>query len=152
MIEISDEQLNQKREKAENFYKNIKKVWCPYFKENVHFNSEGYEHLLFKEWNKTRSRIEQYMRLRLLPFAPKIIGLSHTLQEYAESKRFERRKINSRWEKRLVLVRYYVFIAILNETRFKIIVKEVEGGAKMFHSIYPSWKKKKNFGVRLKGR
>jgi len=54
-----------------------------------------------------------------------------------------RQRINSRWEKRRKLVRYYAFVAIVGaakDCRIKVIIKEIEGGSKMFWSLYPSWK------------
>jgi len=139
-MEIPEDKFKIAREQAEIEYKNIGKIRCPYLCDDVHFNNEGFEHLLFKSWNKTRNRIEQYTRLRLLKLAPEILKKSHTLQEYNECKLFVRQKINSRWEKRIKIVRYYVFIAIIKNARVKIIVKEIEGGVKYFYSLYPSWK------------
>ncbi len=110
MEEISNEKFEQIRQQAEECYENIGSIKCPYLNDKVNFNSEGFQHLLFKSWNKTRSRKEQHTRLKLLPLAPKIISLSHTLQEYDERKLFIRQRINSRWEKRLKIVRYYVFL------------------------------------------
>lgn len=139
-MEISDEKFNKIREEAEKYYYSIGNVNCPYFNEEVHFNVEGFEHLLFKSWNKTRSRNEQYTRLRLLPLARQVILKSHTLQEYDERQILVRQKINSRWEKRNKLVHYYVFVAIIKECRIKVIIKEIEGGKKYFYSLYPSWR------------
>jgi len=139
-MEIPEEKFKTIREQAEEEYKNIDKIRCPYLNDEVHFNNEGFEHLLFKSWNRTRSRIEQYTRLRLLKLAPEILKKSHTLQEYDERKIFVRQKINSRWERRVKIVRYYIFIAIIKNSRIKIIVKEIEGGVKFFYSLYPSWK------------
>jgi len=141
-IEISEKKFKRTREEAEKQYKQIKTVWCPYLQSKVHFNSEGFEHLLFKSWNRTRSRVDQYVRLRLFPIAVKIIRKSHTLQEYDECRMFVRQKINSRWENRAKMVRYYVFIAIDKDrnVRLKVIIKEIEGGSKFFYSLYPSWR------------
>ncbi|HRY59982.1 MAG TPA: hypothetical protein P5096_01230 [Patescibacteria group bacterium] len=127
------------RENAEEMYKNIGKIKCPYLDDFVHFNNEGFEHLLFKSWNRGRSEVEQYNRLRLLHLVPEIITKSHTLQEYDERNMLVRQKVNSRWEKRAKLVRYYVFVAIIKEVRIKVVVKEIEGGVKFFYSMYPSW-------------
>lgn len=142
VIEIEDEKFEKVRQEAEICYQSIEPVWCPYLKTKVHFNSEGFEHLLFKTWNRTRKQAEQYVRLRLLPIAVKIIQKSHTLQEYDERRMFVRQKINSRWEQRAKLVRYYVFIAIdaARNVRLKVVVKEIEGGEKFFWSLYPSWR------------
>lgn len=141
-IEIDDEKFAKVRKEMADFYQSIEPVWCPYLQTKVHFNSEGFEHLLFKSWNRTRKQVEQYVRLRLLPVAVKIIQKSHTLQEYDERRMFVRQKINSRWEQRAKLVRYYVFIAIetTKNVRLKVVVKEIEGGEKFFWSLYPSWR------------
>ncbi|KKT28040.1 MAG: hypothetical protein UW12_C0009G0001 [Parcubacteria group bacterium GW2011_GWF1_43_9] len=143
-MEISDEKFNKVRQIAEQEYNKIAKVRCPYFDDFVHFNTIGFEHLLFKEWNKTRTRVEQYMRLRLLKLAPAIITASHTLQDYDEKNVFVRQKTNSQWTQKMKLVKYYGFVAIINEARIKIIVKEIVGGAKFFYSLYPCWKVTKN--------
>lgn len=37
-------------------------------------------------------------------------------------------------------VRYYVFVAIIKNIRLKVIIKEIEGGARFFYSLYPSWR------------
>ncbi|MBI4994483.1 hypothetical protein HZC21_02455 [Candidatus Peregrinibacteria bacterium] len=139
-MDISEEKFETVRKRAEEEYVRIGTVRCPYLQDEVHFNRVGFEHLLFKEWNKTRSRIEQYVRLKLLKLAPLVLSKSHTLQEYDERRMFVRQKINTRWESRVKLVRYYVFVAIINDARIKIIVKEIEGGSKIFYSLYPSWK------------
>ena len=134
-MEIDDKKLEELKQKIKQEYDKVGKVWCPCLEDHVHFNNEGFEHLLFKSWNRGRSKLEQYTRLRLFPFIPKIIAKSHTLQEYDEKKIFVRQKINSRWEKRLKLVRYYVFVAIEKSVRLKIIIKEIEGGEKFFYSF-----------------
>ena len=132
-MDIPDSKFEDIRKKAEEEYEKIGKVRRPYLNDYVHFNTIGFQHLLFKNWNKTRLRTEQYIRLKL-------IKLAHTLQEYDERKNFVRQKINSRWETRMMIIRYYVFVAIINNARIKVIVKEIDGGAKLFYSLYPSWK------------
>jgi hypothetical protein len=139
-MEIADDKFQQRKAEAEAFYQSIDPVKCPYFNGDcVHFNSEGFEHIVFKEWNKTRSRVEQYTRFRLLPLAVSITKKSGTLQEYDERNLFVRRQSRGKWNKILKPVRYYVFTAIVKDLRVKVIVKEIEGGQKCFHSIYPSW-------------
>jgi len=129
---------------AEDFYKKIGSIFCPYLKKNVNFNAKGLDHIKMKEWNKARLVADQYMRLKLLRLAPLVLQSSHTVQEIKETKNFERQKINSRWDKRLISVRYYGFVAIINKARIKIIVKEIEGALPQFWSIVPFWKQNKN--------
>ena len=141
-MEISDDKFEKAKYSAKKFYEHIGRIWCPYLGREINFNSEGFEHLLAKSWNRGRSRVEQYTRLKILPKVVEIIRSSHTLQEYDQRLVFMRRKINSRWEKQVRTVRYFVFIALLRNhgIRFKIIVKEAEGGQPFFWSVYPSWR------------
>ena len=143
-MKISQEKFNSVKVKAEEFYKKISKVYCPYFQENVSFNAKGLNHIKFKNWNRTRLIEDQYLRLKFLHLAVEVIKKSHTLQEFREAKGFERQKINSRWERRLVEIKYYAFVAILNNVRIKVIIKEAGGGNKFFWSICPFWRQKKD--------
>ena len=151
IMKVSQEKFNSVKAKAEKFYKEIGEVYCPYFQEKVSFSVKGLNHIKFKNWNRTRLVEDQYLRLKSLDLTPEIIRKSHTLQEFREAKNFERQKINSRWERRLVEVRYYAFVAILKGIRIKVIIKEIENGKKFFWSIYPYWKRKKNKKILYDG-
>ena len=141
-MELDIEKFEKIKKESKEYYDKLGAVRCPYLKADIHFNEEGFGHLLSKSWNRGRSLSEQYIRLRILPKVIEIIKISHTLQEFDERKIFVRQKINSRWEKRLKIVNYYVFIAFLKEHdfRLKIVIKEIEGGKPFFWSVYPSWK------------
>jgi hypothetical protein len=77
---------------AEEFYKNLSEIYCPYLQTKVAFNTKGLEHIKFKERGKARSARDQYVRLRLLKLAPEIIQKSHTLQDFYETKHLEQQK------------------------------------------------------------
>lgn len=151
-MEITEEKFGKIKKEAKQYYDSLNSVFCPYLKKEIQFNKYGFEHILSKSWNRGRSLIEQYIRLRLLKKVVEVIKLSHTLQEYDERMMMIKQKINSRWEKRPKKVRYYVFIAVIVSigVRFKVVVKEIEGGLPFFWSIYPSWKKEDdgNGGVK----
>lgn len=142
-MEIDVVQFEEMRRRQEQLYNSVGEVHCPVLQSNVAFNAKGIDHLKTKSWNRTRLIQDQYQRFKYLYLAPEIVRKSHTLQDYYETKRFERQKINSRWENRMVIVRYYGFIAILEKVRIKVIIKEVEGGNKFFWSIIPFWKVRK---------
>ncbi len=145
------DKFNKAKTDAEKFYKNIGKVYCPYLKDNVSFNTKGLDHIKFSGWNKTRLLKDQYIRLRLLQLAPKIIRESHTLQEFFKTIRQERRKINGVWEINFTETTFYGFVAVINKCRVKIIVKEISGGKKYFWSIIPFWKNRRyNDGMNKK--
>ena len=149
-MDIDSEKFNKIKIDAENFYKKVQKIYCPYFQEDIAFNYKGLEHIKFKKWNKTRLIKDQYLRMKFLHLAPEIIKKSHTLQEFRESNNFERQKINSRWERRMMLVKYYAFVAILDNIRLKIIIKEIDRGKKIFWSICPHWKQKRTIDGKNK--
>lgn len=128
------------RAKAKKIYKDIKPVYSPYFQEEISFNSEGFNHIRYKGDRKERHRKVQEIRYKYLHFAPKIIKLSKTLQEYDEASQFIVEKINKRKDKVLKKVKYYGFIAIIEKRKFKVIVRQVGNGNKHFWSIIPNWK------------
>lgn len=150
-MNIDPNKFDKIKKEAADFYKSIDEVYCPYLQEKVSFNAKGLDHIKFKEWNKARSIEDQYTRLRLLKLAPSILSKSHTLQELSETKKFERQKINSRWENRLVKIIYYGFVSVINGTRVKVIVKKIDNNGSFFWSIIPFWKPRKdNFGNQIK--
>ncbi len=153
-MEFSIDKFNEVKHEAENFYNKINLVYCPYFKEEVLFNVKGLDHLIFKNWNKTRPIIDQYVRFRHLQLAPEVIRNSKTLQGIWVTNKFERiKRKDGKWEQKLKLITYYEFIAVLeshgSKVRVKIIVKQIHGGEKFFLSIIPFWGKNKNIGERI---
>jgi len=148
-MEINPEKFKKAKEEAEKYYKNIGEVHCPYFSEKVHFNAMGLEHLKFKGTRKARTQEDQYIRLRLISLAPKILKDSHTLQGISETKHFERQKINNRWDKVLKEVTHYEFVAVIKRVRVRVIVKQVSSGQKFFWSIIPFWKMNKITNKRV---
>ena len=141
---FTEADLNSIKPLAEEEYRKIGEVFCPYLQGKVSFNAKGLDHIKFKDWDKARPVQDQYMRLRLLKIAPEILKKSHTLQEFFEKNRLERQKINSRWEMRMIHVKYYGFVSIVNTHRIKIIVKEIQGGSMFFWSLIPFWKTRKD--------
>ena len=82
---ISEELFSRIKRKAEDAYKKTTSVTCPYFKKEVKFNSKGLDHIKFKEWGKSRSRKDQYTRLKFLPLVPRILEKTTTLQGFSVS-------------------------------------------------------------------
>ncbi len=141
-IEISDEKFKEVRHQAEILYKKIGAINCPYLGRTVHFSTVGFQHILFKDWNTTRNRVEQYTRLKLIPLARRVIEKSNTLQEYDRRPLWVRLKMRGTWQRQLRSVQYYGFVAVFpeKEVRVKVIVKEIQGETPIFYSIYPSWR------------
>lgn len=143
IVEFTVEKFNQVKRDAEERYIAIKSVRCPYFAEDIHFNSKGLDHLIFKGYNRTRPIQDQFARFRHLHLAPEIIRNSKTLQGVWTTQRFERIKRKNGWEKVLKLTTYYEFISVMeshgSKVRVKVIVKQVAGAEKHFLSIIPFW-------------
>lgn len=144
---MKDGNFEKERIVAETKYKNMDSVHCPYFNEEISFNSKGLEHLKFKSKRKVRERKDAFIRFKNIHLAPKIIKSSKTLQEIHTRKIFIEIKTNNRKESVLKNCNYYGFIAILKDgqymKRLKIIIRQVEGGKKHFWSIIPYWKSNK---------
>lgn len=133
------ENFEEVRIKGEDFYKTLDVVRCPYFNGNVSFNSQGLEHLKFKQQRKARSQQDQYMRLKLLHLAPVVLQTSTTLQGIWTTKNFERIRVNSRTDNILKVVTYYEFVAVIEKIRVKVIIKQIDDGNRFFWSIIPYW-------------
>ena len=130
------------KQKCLEFYGGLKEIRCPYLETGVVFNAKGKEHLLFNGKNKARPRHDQYMRLKLLKYAPQVIKDSRTLQGYSHRKVFEMTRSNHRNEYVLVDAIFYEFIAILEKRiRVRVIVKKVGTAPAYFWSVIPFWKR-----------
>lgn len=143
------ENFDKIRIEGETFYKSLKEIHCPYFKDKVSFSSQGLEHLKFKQRGKARLEQDQYMRFKLIHLAPEVIKISSSLQGVWETKRFEHVKTNNKWQKMLKHVTYYEFMAVIKRNRVKIVVKQIENGKKIFWSIIPFWGMNKETMARM---
>ena len=138
-MDIDIEKFGEVVARGEELYKAFSPVHCPYLESNVHFNAGGLEHLKFKRPRYARSRMDQYMRFKLLPLAPEILRLSRTVQGIWETRHFERVRMHSRTDTVLKPVTYYEFVAVIKYARIKIVVKQIDGGQNFFWSIIPFW-------------
>ena len=148
-----DQQLNKLidfekcKTDAEEYYSHIGEILCPYLNEKVIFNAKGLEHLKFKGRYRARLRDDQLIRYKLLKYAPDVIKHSRTLQGLSKANSFERIRSNHRDEKILTEVRYYEFVAIIEERiRIRVIVKGIGTAQPYFWSVIPFWKKDKENG------
>jgi len=140
----NSEQFQKIKQEAEDFYTTVNSIFCPYFNLKVNFNAKGLDHIKMKAWNKTRLASDQYLRFKFLKLVPGVLKVAGTLQEFHETKNFERIKGTGKWQSIMKPVEYYGFVAIINKVKIKIIVKKVEGGQPHFWSIIPFWKMQKD--------
>lgn len=142
-----DKNFERVRADAEVWYESVDEAYCPYLNQSVVFNKKGITHIKFKRDGVARSRQDQYMRLKHIKLAYRILEKSRTLQEYKEGKTFEEVKSNRKRERVMQNAKYFGFVAIIFDQgfakRLKIIVKQVGGGNPYFWSIIPSWSRNK---------
>jgi hypothetical protein len=93
-----------------------------------------------KAWNRTRPVSDQYLRLKFLKLVPAVLQAAGTLQEFHEKNSMERLKLTGKWKFKIVPVKYYGFVAIVNEIKIKVIIKEIAEVPPYFWSIIPFWK------------
>ncbi len=136
---FDEEKFEKVKAEAEKLYETFELTYCPYFFEKIAFNAKGLRHLKFKSDQQARSNKDQYTRLSLLYLAPKILNASHTLQGLWQTKKFEQYKTDGDWKYAMKDINFYEFIAVLDNVRVKVIIKEVLGGEKHFWSIIPYW-------------
>lgn len=125
---------------AEEFYRSLGEIYCPYFKDRIVFNAKGWEHLQYKNRMRQRNTKDQYTRFKLLSIVPDILKMSHTLQGICTINSFEMVKTNSRWEHVMKPVTFWEFIAVIKDSRVRIVIKQIENGQKYFFSVIPYWK------------
>lgn len=128
------------KKNAQNFYSHLGKVFSPALSKEIYFNSEGFNHIIFKGSRSERERPSQILRFKLLPLAVKLIKLSTTHQEFEETlKEFEVKSHKKRIRKSKP-VRYWGIIAIIDGRKIKVILRQIgDGGLIHFWSIVPAW-------------
>ena len=128
------------KEDAQKFYNSIGNVFSPVFQNNIFFNSEGFNHIIFKGAHSERERSSQILRFKLLPLALKLVKTSTTYQEFEETlKEFEVKSFKKRIKKTKA-VRYWGIIAIIDGRKIKVIIRKIgEDGQMNFWSIVPAW-------------
>lgn len=148
-LEFTDAEFELVLREAQERYKAVGQIRCPYFREAVRFDPPGFEHLRRKSWNRGRSRQDQFMRLKHVAAAPEILRLSNTLQGVWHGHERVRQHKHGRWQESFVPTTFYEFVAVVRERRFKVIVKAPQGQEKAFWSLIPFWRSNDGGGRRL---
>ncbi len=139
-------QARYKREKAnaEELYKSIGKVRCPYFNADIIFNSDGFHHLQFSA-ERERPKEEQLLKFSLLPAISHILRNAGTIQEYRHTMEPIGQKRYSDGAREMREIEYWGIVAITKgerPIRIKIILRKVGNGNIVFWSVMPTVKLK----------
>lgn len=102
------------KEDARDFYKKLGRIRCPAFNnEYVYFTSEGFNHLVYKNERRERSKNDQITKFKLLPKVKQVIEVSTTFQEYDEGLIGVKRKKHKKRVDETMMVKYWGFVAII---------------------------------------
>ena len=122
------------------YYSSLGKIFCPVFNDYINFNSEGFNHILFKNNRSERDKDSQILRFKLLANAIKLISITTTFQEFEETlKEFQVKKFKKK-ALQIKPVRYWGLIAIIDNRKIKVILRKIgDNGQLHFWSVIPSW-------------
>jgi hypothetical protein len=145
---MSQETHQELRARTEAHYKTIGVVSCPALGDEVHFTSEGFNHLQFKKGG-LRTESEQRVKMKLIPMARHIIGKTVTIQEYREGI-VRVGKPGADGLCKTSLAQYWGFSHVFldRNTRVRAIVRKVGNGRLHFWSVMPTWYTIKNMGAQ----
>jgi len=132
------------RKEAKEEYIKVGEVHCPYFNEKIHFTSEGFNHLRYRKGRKERHLSVQEMRYKLLKYAKQVIEKSNTLQEHEKRNLFVEERKHKKRIKNIKKVEFFGFIAIIDNWKVKVIIRQVENHPKHFWSVIPNWQTRKS--------
>ncbi|MCX6784626.1 MAG: hypothetical protein NTV81_01670 [Candidatus Komeilibacteria bacterium] len=132
------------------YYNNIGKIFSPALTKEVCFNSEGFNHIIFKSARTERERSSQILRFKLLPLASKLTKISTTFQEFEETiKEFEIKQHKKKIKVPKPVI-YWGIIAITDGRKIKVILRQVgDNGNIHFWSIVPAWITNKYRDIKL---
>ncbi|MCX6784191.1 MAG: hypothetical protein NT141_03990 [candidate division WWE3 bacterium] len=132
-------------------YKETQQIYCPYLKTKISFSSDGFRHLVYKGGGKKRDEESQLMRFTLLEKAREVLSITTTLQEYQSESREMLVEEHEQKVSKIVTVVYFGFIAIIENWKFKVIVKQIGKGRPFFWSVIPNWRTRNKERIMFKG-
>lgn len=118
------------------FYKSIVSVFCPILNETVYFTSEGFNHLLYENYWKPRTPAEQFMKLKCLIHASKVIS---KCSKKAAIRQFKR-KVKGKWKKGL---HFEMIHEVKKDAYVRVIIEKIGTGHHRFLSVMPHDNKSK---------
>jgi hypothetical protein len=124
------------------FYDAIETVACPALGAKVHFTSEGFSQLRYSK-KRERTLKMQEAKMKLLRKGKKLLETTATIQEHYDGYEMIHRKRHKKVLKESLMVQYWGFVAIIGETRLKVVVRRVDNGKYMFWSTIPMWRSTK---------
>ncbi len=140
---VTDEKISRYTEiraAADVLYKSFRPIKCPALKnQEVHFNAEGFNHLIYRIPKQERDKRVQIMRFELLEKARELIGLTTTLQEYEDYLDQVPKWMNKKKQMTNVKICDSGLVGIIRGFRIKVVLRKIGNGKIEFHSVIPAW-------------
>lgn len=125
--------------KARDIYRKIGRVPCPFFNnEPVSFTSRRFKHIFRDKNKKLRAKSQQMIRLRLLEHAEAIIKNQDGRVVVELREDYEIERLVNRYGKKVLekrKARSWGFITEIDGSKVKLVIGQLEDGAKEFLSI-----------------
>jgi hypothetical protein len=148
-LPFSEENYIKTKEDARKLYSSFGSIKCDALGgQSVYFTSEGFNHLIYKN-KRERSKNDQFMRLKVLDLAKRILDITTTYQEYEEVLQNILVKVKKHKEYSSIPVKYWGFIAIIENKKLRVVVKQIRGGRLQFWSVAPFWRTTKHGDIKF---
>jgi hypothetical protein len=149
MNNFDEQKYNSARSVGERFFDNNRIIHSACLGE-VHINSEGFMHLIFKNNRHKRDWKNQTKRFHLLQYVKPVLDGMKFYQEYYEKLGKIEEEHKGKTGFNFKLIKYWGFVAVINNRiRIKIILKRIGDGKIIFWSIIPSWKTKEYKDIKF---
>ena len=132
--------LKKLKLKQRKFYKSIESVFCPALKENIYFTSKGFNHLLYDSNHMPRKVSEQYLKLKLFEYVPKLIKEStriHSIRIFKKGAFYKNRR------EIITITRYALVGNVRDIGRIRVIIERINSDKYCFLSDMPNKRSKK---------
>lgn len=148
-IEERIKNYSEIKKESKELYDSFCKIFSPAIGSHVHFTSNGFNHLVYKNAKKKRDKKTQILRFDLLKKAKYIIEVSTTFQELEEDFEYTRVNRHGKYVSMNLIVRHWAFVAIVDNLRVKVVLRQVGNGKVEFFSVIPGWKLRQYRDIKI---
>mgnify|MGYP001565702705 CR=1 FL=1 len=133
---VPDDYFAHKKERARTIFTAQKEIYCPYFKNSIILNSDGFHHLQFSA-RRERDRKEQIFKFNLLPLGLELMRKSSTIQEYRKLLTPIGKESSRDGSIVMKEIEYWGLVAIIGEKKMKVrtVLRRVGNGNITFWSV-----------------
>jgi hypothetical protein len=135
------EDIRTLRKETKQIYDGFISTYSKILEETIYFTSEGFNHLIYESNRKPRNVNEQFLKLKCVCYAPRVIERCKMITETRQTKRLVDGKAKD-------VIQYELVHEVVEGKAFKVVVEKVGTGKHKFHSVMPAKVTKK----RPKGR